>query len=189
MSEPTRKYLGRALALVLLLSTCACAPGGASEADHQPPTTDDVLVPVAQRTVVDQRVGDALLRVVVLRSGDRAEASMEVAPAGGQPTLIAEEIRIGDDHFVHLPGAAAVLGDDLWIRLDLSDERHVRFLEEHPVGLIDEADRPAEPEGTGIRVRREPVSMPPEIGPPPADRVVAFEDIHELPALTLPMPG
>ena len=187
MSEPIPKLRGPAFAVVLLLLTCACAPGGATTAARPSPTTDQPPVPAAQRTVVERSVGDALVRVVVVRSGDRAEASMEVvAPAEGPPTLIAEEIRIGHDHFVHLPEAAVVLGDDLWMRFDLTDDRHVRFLEEHPIGLFDQADRS---DGSGVRVRRDRVSPPPEIDAPPADRIVAFEDIHELPGLALPMPG
>ena len=197
MSEAAliRGRCGRAVfvALLVLLGS-ACAPGGASpRADGRATTTVPPIV-TAHRTVVERTAGavagvEVVLRTVVVRSGDRAIASMEaIAPGTGRPTLIAEEIRIGDDHFVHLPAAVHVLGYDVWIHFDLTDDRHVRFLEEHAIGLFAEADRSGDTAGSGVRVRRDDVTPAPDIVRPPAARTVPFQDLDELPGPVLPLP-
>lgn len=186
----------RAFALLLFaVAAGSCAIGGASApparaaAEHAPAAHAPTPEP-ARRTVVERDVGGGTrVLVVVTRWRDRAAASMEiVGPGRGDRTLVAEEVRIGDAHFVHLPDAAQVLGDDLWIRFDLADERHVRFLEANPTGLLDRADLDGSTSGPGVRVRRSAVTPAPPIEAPPADRVVDLADVDDLPGLALPLP-
>jgi hypothetical protein len=190
MSEAARTRCRRALVALLVLAGSACSPGGASTpAADLPATTRPAPVSAGERTVVERTIGAVVMRTVILRSAGRASASMEViAPADDVEILVAEEIRIGDDHYVHLPAAVQVLGDDVWIHFDVTDHRHVRFLEENPIGLFDEVDRPTGPHDDGVRVRRRAVSPPPAIERPPADRTVSFGDLDELPGVALPLP-
>lgn len=192
------------VATVLLV---ACASGGAgnapraTEAGRPPPT--------GVRTVVERQVGDAAMVVEVLEGPGAAAATWTVVhPAGTrEPTLVAEEMTVGDDHYVHMAAAdGGPLEAAVWVHFDLTDPRQAAWLEQHPVGLIASAalwdagvgapigsDTVVGVEGTGdgrrvlrladgldVVVRREVLRPAPVLSVPDTLPVVAFHDLDRL---------
>ena len=197
-----------ALLLVAALLLAACA-AGASALDPSP-GPDPLGTRSADsgtRTVVERRVGAGALVVTVTESAAGRTGRMEVVDEAGVRILIAEEVVVGDDHYVHLAAAEDALFDRAaWIRFDLSDDRHVAFLQAKPLGLVEQAaafdavagdrfgsdvvDR-VERLGSGRRVlhlatglpvhlRRTPVDPAPVVEAPDSLPVVRFEDVEEL---------
>lgn len=203
-------------ALVLIVAVGgplpACSAGGASppRSEATPAASPNRPVPPAgARTVIERRVGGSALVVEVVEGRGGANASWWVVDGdrGGARTLLAEEVLVGDDHYVHVAAAeGALFRKAAWIHFDLSDPRQAAFLEQNRLGLIDQAalfvaaegdvvgadevvaveeERRGERllrlrDGIDVHVRREALRPAPTVSAPTSLPVVAFPDIARL---------
>jgi hypothetical protein len=208
----------RALAALVLIAAVgaplpACSVGGASPPGPQATAVASAAHRPARmsgaRTVIERRVEGSALVVEVVEGRGGAEASWWVVDGdrGGARTLLAEEVSIGGDHYVHVAAAeGALFKQAAWIHFDRSDPRQDAFLEQHRLGLIEQAALFDAEEGdavgsdevvgvevreggerlvrlrTGIdvHVRREVLSPAPTVSAPTSLPVVAFPDTGRL---------
>ena len=182
--RPRRAVLAAVVLAIVLVS--AGLAGCAADVGHpaDPPTAG---VPAGERTVVEHVMEGVVVVVTVVRAYGDASATMHVVAddEAGPGTLVAEERVVGTDHYVRLRAARAVLGADVWIRFDLTDDRHRSHLAAHPVGLVDQAELSGSP-ADGLRVRRTALADAAPIEAPSAPDVVSFDQLPELPDLGLP---
>lgn len=207
-----RRALATLALIVVGAPLPACSMGGSSPPDPEaaPVASPDrrAAEPAGARTVIERRVEGSVLVVVVVEGLRGAEASWWAVDGDrGSRTLLAEEVSIGDDHYVHVAAAeGALFQQAAWIHFDRSDPRQDAFLERHRLGLIEQAALLDAEEGdavgsdevvavelrhggerllrlrTGIdvHVRREALSPAPTVSAPTSLPVVAFPDIGRL---------
>ncbi len=115
----------RAVLVTAVVGACSTAAGDAAT-----PTSTATR---ATRTVVELHLGDEVpMTTEIVRLGDDVHGVTR-STAG----VLGEEIRVGDDDYVRLAGAEAVLGADRWIHTDLSRPAERRFHDLHPTGIIE----------------------------------------------------
>ena len=207
----------RALATLVLIVAVgaalpACSMGRASLRGPAAPVASPdqrAARPMGARTVIERRVEGSVLVVEVVEGLRGAEASWWVVDGdrGGARTLLAEEVSIGEDHYVHVAAAeGALFRQAAWIHFDRSDPRQEAFLEQNRLGLIgqaalfdaEEGDAVGSDEivavevreggervvrlrtGIDVHVRREALSPAPTVSAPTSLPVVAFPDIGRL---------
>lgn len=120
------------------------APGRAGEVSGASvPTAAVESRGVAGVTVRIAVVEPDLGMVIVVRTAG-ADATAWVETAAG---LVGEERQVGDDYFVHVPGAAAVFGLDRWVHVDRRVEPDRTWFSRHQLGLVELADAGARTAG------------------------------------------
>ena len=212
---PVARRAVAALVLIVALAAPirACSAGGAS-----PPGPEATPVaspdrrparPTGARTVIERRIEGSLLVVEVVEGRGGAEASWWVVDGdrGGDRTLLAEEVSVGDDHYVHVAAAEGALFERrAWIHFDRSDPRQAAFLEQNRLGLIEQATLFGAAEGDAVgsdevvavearrggerllrlrsgiavHVRRVVLRPAPTVPAPTSLPVVAFPEVHRL---------
>ena len=200
---------GAALVAVATLSFLpACAlrgPGGdAPGAAGPPPST--ATAPAGHRTVVERRL-DGVALVVDVVEGPAGAAATWSGGAPGERRLLAEEVRIGTDVWVHLAMTEADgITEPAWIHIDLTEQWQREFLAANPLGLLEQrqfwdartgddvggdevvgVDRVSPTQrvlrlagGGSVHVSRRALRRAPAIEPPDTLPVVPLRDVEEL---------